>query len=160
VDDVEICAVDSIEETLIGMTFQATDVKKALAVVWRVCEKGNLVQFGHEAEDCFIFNKASSRKIPMRKKKGSYVIDVEFVKNSDGETVSHGKGEITIDSAAEESVCPRDWAGAFPTKVKEKKLHFKTASGEEMQHYGEKAITCIAGSRQSQDRPSVFPRRR
>ena len=27
--------------------------------------------------------------------------------------VKLGKGEITIDSAAEESVCPKEWGGAF-----------------------------------------------
>ena len=67
-----------------------------------------------EPEDCFIKNKASNRKIFMRKKKGSYVLDVEFVTNTNGEAASLGKGEITIDSAAEESVCTLGLGGAFP----------------------------------------------
>ena len=147
----EICAVAAgAEETVVGMTFQATDVKKALAAVWRVCEKGNLVQFGDDPEDCFIKNKKSGRKIYVRKKKGSYVMDVEFVKKEGAETISMGKGEITIDSAAEESVCPKDWGGAFVLKDTKKTMNFKTASGQSMQHYGERVITCIAESRPGQ----------
>jgi hypothetical protein len=79
------------EETIVGMTFQSTGVKKSLAAVWRVCEKGNVIQFGDEAEDCFIKNKKSGRKIFMRKKKCSYVLDVEFVLKRGGETISLGK---------------------------------------------------------------------
>ena len=33
------------EEKLMGMGFEVCDVKKALAAVWKICEKGNLVQF-------------------------------------------------------------------------------------------------------------------
>ena len=73
-----------------------------------MCEKGNLVQFGGSHGDCFIKNKASNRQIFMRKKEGSYVLDVEFVTKTDGVAVSLGKGEITVDSAAEESLCPLD----------------------------------------------------
>ena len=54
-------------------------VKKALAAVWRICDKGNIVQFGPEEADCFILNKETKQKVQMKKKKGSYVIEVEFV---------------------------------------------------------------------------------
>ena len=64
-------------------------------------------------------------------------------KQDGGETVSLGKGEITMDSAAEESVCPKDWGGAFELKKPKKTLNFRTASGEEMAHYGERTVTCI-----------------
>jgi hypothetical protein len=153
VEDISVCAVGAGEETVVGLTFQATDVKKALAAVWRVCEKGNLIQFGEEPEDCFIKNKKTNRKIFMRKKKGSYVLDVEFVIKKDGELISLGKGEITIDSAAEESVCPHDWGGAFPLKESKKRMNFKTASGQDMQHYGERVVTCITQSRPAQGFP-------
>ena len=36
------------------MTFQVTEVKKPLAAVWRLVEKGNLVQFGPSEAQCFI----------------------------------------------------------------------------------------------------------
>ena len=49
-----------------------------------------------------------------------------------------GHGEITIDSAAEESVCPRDWCEEFGTKGPEKWLKFVNASGGAMGHYGER----------------------
>lgn len=157
IDHIEICQVGLGEETIVGLTFQSTDVKKALAAVWRVCEKGNVIQFGDEPEDCFIKNKKSGRKIFMRKKKGSYVLDVEFVLKKDGETISLGKGEITVDSAAEESVCPHDWGGAFPLTEPKRKMNFKTASGQEMEHYGERTVTCITQTRPGPS-TSVFRR--
>jgi hypothetical protein len=86
------------------------------------------------------------------------VLDVEFVIKKEGETISLGKGEITIDSAAVESVCPKDWGGAFPLKENKKKMNFKTASGQEMQHYGERVVTCITESRPCPRTSPVFAR--
>ena len=63
---------------LMGLGFQVCDVKKPLAAVWRICEKGNLVQFGPEDEDCFIQSKKSGDKVLLRRERGSYVLDVEF----------------------------------------------------------------------------------
>ena len=37
------------------------------------------VQFGDAEEDCWIKNKRTGKKIPMKKKRGSYVLEVEFV---------------------------------------------------------------------------------
>ena len=71
----------------------------------------------------------------------------------DGVTVSLGKGEIAIDSAAEESARPLDLGGAFPLKEPKKKMCFKTASGQDMQHYGERVVTCI-----TQSKPAGFVR--
>ena len=52
-----------------------------------------------------------------------------------------GRGEIVIDSGAAESVCPWDWADAFPTKTVPpgQELLFRNASGGRMAHYGENA---------------------
>jgi hypothetical protein len=47
-------------------------------------------------------------------------------------------GEITVDSAAEESVCPQSWCHEFGTREAVKKLEFVNASGGEMGHYGER----------------------
>jgi hypothetical protein len=69
------------------------------------------------------------------------------------------KGEITVDSAAEESVCPKDWGGAFPLKETKRKMNFQTASGQVMQHYGERVVTCITESRPSPRTSPVFARR-
>jgi hypothetical protein len=49
-----------------------------------------------------------------------------------------GVDEITIDSAAEESVCPRSWAVEFGTRPSDRKMKFVNASGGEMGHYGER----------------------
>ena len=63
---------------LMSLGFQVCDVKKPLAAVWRICEKGNVVQFGNEDHECFIQNKVSGDKVFMRREGGSYVLDVEF----------------------------------------------------------------------------------
>ena len=54
---------------------------------------------------------------------------------------SLGVGEITVDSAAEESCWPVDQGGAFETKPSKRNILLKTANGAEMKHYGEKDIT-------------------
>jgi hypothetical protein len=61
------------------MKFQVTEVKKALAAVWRIAEKGNYVRFGPKEEDCFIQNIETNKKIWMTRKGGSYVLKVEFM---------------------------------------------------------------------------------
>jgi hypothetical protein len=47
-------------------------------------------------------------------------------------------GEITVDSAAEESVCPKEWCTEFGTKTPARWLKFVNASGGTMGHYGER----------------------
>jgi hypothetical protein len=54
---------------------------------------------------------------------------------------SAGAGEITVDSAAEESVCPKSWGGQFPLKEPARWMRFVNASGGSMNHYGEKVAT-------------------
>ena len=51
-----------------SLGFQVSDVQKPLAAVWRIADKGNLVQFGPNPEDNFIQNVTTKRKIPMIKK--------------------------------------------------------------------------------------------
>lgn len=55
--------------------------------------------------------------------------------------VTMGAGEITVDSAADESCWPKDLGGAFETKASRRNLILKTANGEEMKVYGEKDVT-------------------
>ena len=55
-----------------------------------------------------------------------------------------GKGEIIVDSGAAESVCPWEWATAFPIKEipDDRKRDFRNASGDPMGHYGERRVRC------------------
>ena len=48
--------------------------------------------------------------------------------------------EITVDSAADESVCPRHWAEQFGMGPIEKKLKLVNASGGEIGHYGSRKV--------------------
>eukprot|EP00973_Karenia_brevis_P060974 8478715-Karenia_brevis.AAC.1 len=53
--------------------------------------------------------------------RGSYVMRVNFVER--------GATEVTVDSGAEESVCPWEWGQQFGCKVAEESLKLKNASG-------------------------------
>ena len=67
------------ESKLMGMGFEVSDVKKPLAAVHRIAERGNIVQFGPRAKDNYIMNIATGEKIAMKKKGRSYVLEVDFV---------------------------------------------------------------------------------
>jgi hypothetical protein len=67
------------EAAVMSLTFQVSDVKKPLAAVRRIAEKGNIVQFGPRPEDNFIMHVASGRRIAMIKKGGSYVVPAELI---------------------------------------------------------------------------------
>ena len=73
-------------EDLLSLGFQVSDVQKPLAAVWRIAEKGNVVQFGPRDEDNFIRNVESGRKINMVRKAGSYAIAAGYVVQEPGFT--------------------------------------------------------------------------
>jgi site-specific recombinase XerD len=135
----------------LAMTFQVVGVKKALAAVSKICKMGNLVQFGDEASECFIQNKQTKKKVMMKKKRGSYVIEVEFVKDEVGadgvwKRTPVGKETITIDSGAEESVCPMGWGESFGMKAVSPgaEMRMVSAAGTEMKHYGSRKVVFAA----------------
>jgi hypothetical protein len=72
------------QESVMSLGFQVSDVQKPLASVWRIAEKGNIVQFGPSESDNFIMNVATGRKINMVRKAGSYVIEADYVAESPG----------------------------------------------------------------------------
>ena len=128
------------------MTFQVAAVKKALASVWRICKAGNVVQFGEEPGECFIKHKGTGKKIGLEKKGGSYILAVEFVRRSgkgSEEWESMGIEQVTIDSGAEESVCPLDWGASFGMKVVSpgREMRMVSAGGGEMRDYGSRKVT-------------------
>ena len=61
------------------MGFQCSDVRKPLGAVSRICEKGNIVQFGPKGEQCFIQNLETREKMFMKLERGTYVVEVDFV---------------------------------------------------------------------------------
>ena len=71
---------DKESEEMLGMTFQATQVRKPLAAVWRLTEKGNMVQFGPEEHQHFVLNLRTNKKIRLHRRGGSYVLKVEYMK--------------------------------------------------------------------------------
>ena len=116
-----------------GLTFQVTSVNKPLLAVKRVTEKGNHVSFGPQPEDNFIVNKVTGDKIMLRPNgKGSYLMDVNFENGA--------KTAITLDSGAEESVCPKSWGSQFGIQNADRWLNFKGANGSKIEHYGQRNV--------------------
>jgi hypothetical protein len=124
---------DVEKEKRMGLTFQVADVKKPLIAVKRITEKGNMVSFGPGAEDNFILNKSSGDKLKLRPNgQGSYLLDVEF---ENGE-----KSSITVDSGAEESVCPWSWGSQFPVSKSGSVMRFRGAGGDLIKHHGQRVV--------------------
>ena len=71
----------------------------------------------------------------MRRKGGAYVVDVVLVG-------SGRKTEITIDSAAEEPVCPKDWAQEFEmAELRQgEEMTLVSANGGKINHYGKRKV--------------------
>ena len=59
-----------------SITFQVTKVKKPLAAVSRITEKGNWVCFG--PGEAYIENAATGKRTQMELHNGTYSIDVEY----------------------------------------------------------------------------------
>ena len=116
-----------------NLTFQVADVKKPLISVKRIVEKGNFVSFGPKPEDNFIENRNSGDRIALRPNgKGSYLMSVNFE--------SGLSAEITVDSGAEENVCPWDWGEEYDTYEPRTWMKFRNASGGLINHWGEREI--------------------
>ena len=140
-DDIDVCIVenektqsDKGESKVMNLGFQVADVKKPLIAMKRITEKGNHVAFGPQQEDNYIWNQATGQKMMLKPVgKGSYVMNVQFV---GGE-----KTEITVDSGAEENVCPWDWGERlFGTQQSSEHFHFKNASGGTIPHWGKREV--------------------
>ena len=54
--------------------------------------------------------------------------------------IGGGKTVMTVDSGAEENVCPWEWGDHFPTVEADKYLSFRNASGGVIDHYGQRNI--------------------
>ena len=61
-----------------SMNFHATSVKKPLAAVCRITEAGNKVCFGPKPEDNYIQNIQTNEKIPMKRERGTYVLEIDL----------------------------------------------------------------------------------
>ena len=58
--------------------FQVTDVKKPLLSVRRLCEQGNVVQFGQDSQNSFVMNVETGDRIPLERRGNSWVIPSKF----------------------------------------------------------------------------------
>ena len=58
-----------------------------------------------------------------------------------------GTGEktfITVDSGAEENVCPYDWGSQFGIREAEKWMNFRNARGGIINHYGRRDVQVMS----------------
>ena len=78
-----------------------------------------------------------------KKAKHETTHEKEFFVNAvgqDNEWTSLCKGDIIVDSAADESCWPVGEGDAYPTKAASRRMLLRTANGGDMEHYGEKEI--------------------
>ena len=108
-------------------------MKKPLLAVRRIVESGNRVNFGPRIEDNYIEHIISGDRIPLRQKGGTYVIDGKFPDTGD-------IAEVTVDSGAEDSVCPLDWGKQFGLKTNVDKVKFRAANGTVITHHGDREV--------------------
>ena len=139
--EVTIAAVAEGEEEGVGVwlsfDFQVAGVRKPLISVKRITEKINLVKFGPKLEDNYILKVESGLKIPLTPNgKGSYLMKVRF--ENGVET------EITVDSGAEESVCPWSWGEQFGLDQSGRVLNLVSANGSKIAHYGARKIFVVS----------------
>ena len=66
------------EGKVMQLRFQVAGVTKPLMSVKRVVEKGNRVVFGKGPGESYIENEATGERMAMRRKNGTYVVDVEY----------------------------------------------------------------------------------
>ena len=131
-DQAWACAVEETEKHMC-LGFQVADVKKPLISVRRIVERGSYVSFGPKDGDNFIINRETGDRMMLKPNgKGSYMMEVSFV--------GGGKTEITVDSGAEENVCPWEWGSQFETKAADRWMHFRNASGGHIEHYGKRDV--------------------
>lgn len=92
-------------------------------------------------------NKKTKKKMMMRQRRGSYIINVEFVKKVADDTYETiGKEVFTVDSGAEESVCPLRWGETFGLRTVKpgEEMTMINAAGDTMQHYGSRKVQFAA----------------
>ena len=130
--EISLCAVERKSRRM-AINFQVADVKRPLMAVKRMTETGNKVVFGPKEKDCYIENLESGERLRMYEKgHGSYALKVNFV--------GKGQTEITVDSAAEESVCPSKWADQFGMVNADEWMKFSGANGNRIRHYGQRLV--------------------
>ena len=72
------CSVEGVSSP-VNMLFQVSDARNPLASVARITEQGNIVQFGPEDRDNYIYNPDTKEKIQLRRKGRKFVVDVSFL---------------------------------------------------------------------------------
>ena len=121
---------------ILPMKFQVAEVKKPLMAEKKIVESGNHVSLGLSQEDNYIWNKKTGDKVMLKGNgKGSCLMHVDF---PSGENT-----KITIDSGAEENVCPKWWGEQF--KIENPgKMKFTHASGGSIAYLGERNVKVTA----------------
>ena len=72
--------METENQARVNLKFQVTDVRKPLLAVWRLVEKGNVVNFGPRPEQNFIYHPESGKRILMERRGGSFIIKAHFMK--------------------------------------------------------------------------------
>ena len=76
-----VCGVQGLSAP-VAMKFQVSDARHPLASVARITEQGNIVQFGPQPQDNYIYNPLTDEKVLLRKKGKKFIMDVNFLGKS------------------------------------------------------------------------------
>ena len=100
-------------------------------IVWFLDTTYLMARGEYEAKQLLV--EEEIERLQMKKKGyGSYVLEVSFL--------GGGMTEITVDSAAEESVCPWSWGAQFGVKDAEEWMKFSSANGGNIAHRGQRLV--------------------
>ena len=89
--------------------------------------------------------KNSFRALMVEQDDNEEIHDIQTV-TKDESWADLGMGDMTVDSAADESCWPHGQGDAFVTSPSKKRIPLRTANGSDMNHHGEKDITFKCGS--------------
>ena len=78
------CKKDSDDSQVMSLNFEVTDVTRPLVAVRRIVEHGNDVCFDEHGGR--IVNRAKGTSIPLERKGGCYVLNVELLAEAEGFT--------------------------------------------------------------------------
>ena len=128
------------------MEFHLTDAKRFLASAEKVLQAGNEIKLSPKDEGCFVRNLTTGRKIPLVRKNGVFVMQVNFIVG--GKRI---RGSIALDSGASECVMPAWLLEEIQTLAPKRGVSFVGANGDDLGNYGRKVIDF--------EPVDIFPRR-
>ena len=134
----EVAKRTSLDGKKCGMVFHLTKAKRMLASAERIAAAGNMVSIGPKPENCYVLNLKTNRKIKLKKRGGTYEMNVMVKCGTVWKEVN-----VTVDSGAEECVMPHDWFPEAEFMEKKDGVRFMGADGSDLGNFGRRLIEFV-----------------